>query len=215
MADWLNRCFSGIDGAVFNFAHNLAESAGGFFTPFCRALAVAGRGGILFLTLGVVLMLFSKTRKSGFCVLVAVGVGALLTNVIIKNAVARERPYVASELYRSFWEYVGANGEKDLSFPSGHVTVVTTSMTALFLTLNKKWSWLAFLLVPIMAFSRIYLAVHYFTDVVGGIIVGGIAGVIAYFITKAIFVAIEKNSNKKFCEFMLTADILSISKKGR
>ena len=187
MSEWLNTTFNGLDGAVFNFTHNLAIKAGGFFTPLSLICAVLGKGGVAFLVLGAILLLFSKTRKAGLCVLLAIGIGALLTNVIIKNAVARPRPYLANDLYKDFWEFVGGKTESEYSFPSGHTTVAMTSMTALFLTLNKKFSWAGFLVVIIMAFSRIYLTVHYFTDIIGGIIVGGIAGTLAYLLCKLIF----------------------------
>ena len=215
MSEWLNQSFSNLDGAVFSFTHSVAVKAGGFFTPFSLVLAIMGKGGMAFLILGAILLLFYKTRKSGLTILLAIGVGALLTNVLIKNLVARPRPYNANSLYQEFWQFVGGHTESEYSFPSGHVTVTMTSMTALFLTMNKKWSFLGFVLVVLMAFSRIYLTVHYFTDVVGGVLIGGIAGTIGYFLGKIIFNAIEKKQENKFCKFCLNADIknLFIKKK--
>ena len=159
MADWLNTVFHAFDSGAFNFANSLAQVAGGFFTPLSKVIAVLGKGGIFFILLSIALMLFRKTRKTGFTMLLAIGVGALFTNVIIKNAVARPRPYTVDE-FKDIWAFVGSNIESEFSFPSGHATVTMTSMMALFLTTNKKWSWLGFVFALIVGFTRIYLVVH-------------------------------------------------------
>ena len=57
IAQWLNTAFAGYDYAILQALHNLAEAAGGFFTPLCRAITLLGEKGILFLVLGIVLML--------------------------------------------------------------------------------------------------------------------------------------------------------------
>lgn len=79
----------GYDYAILQALHNLAEAAGGFFTPLCRAITLLGEKGILFLVLGIVLMLFPKTRKAGICMFGAVCCGALITNFWLKDFVAR------------------------------------------------------------------------------------------------------------------------------
>lgn len=212
MANWLNTVFYALDKGAFAFTNSLAQHAGGFFAPICEFMALIGKGGIAFIIASVILILFKKTRKVGFTMLLAIGVGALFTNVIIKNAVARPRPYTVDE-FKGFWLFVGEHLESEFSFPSGHTTVAMTSMTALFLSANKKWSWLGFAKVLVMAFSRVYLVVHYLTDVLAGIIVGGVSGVIAYFLSKWLIGLVEKNQNKKACAFMLNADIINLFKK--
>ena len=77
---------------------------------------------------------------------------------------------------------MGAHAESDKSFPSGHTTAAFSAMTAVFLVGNKRISWLAFLFGILMGISRIYLGVHYPSDVLGGILVGLIAGSVAVFI---------------------------------
>ncbi len=208
MAEWLNTTFSAIDNGAFAFFNGIAKSASGFFTPFALIFAYLGKGGIGFIILSVILLLFKKTRRAGLSSLIAILVGAIFTNLLIKNLVARERPYVASEEYREFWLFVGGHKESEYSFPSGHVTVCTTSLLAIFFCADKKkFFWLLF--VPlIMASTRIYLVVHYLTDVVGGLIVGGVAGAIGYFIVGGIYKSIEKNREKKFCKFILEFDII-------
>ncbi len=212
MAHWLDTAFAVFDGNVFNFMHSFAKDAGGFFTPFFKVVSVFGEGGGFFLVLAALLLLFKKTRRFGVGILLAIGVGALFTNVIIKNAVARQRPFTREE-YKDFWLFVSGKRQGEYSFPSGHVTVTMTTMTFIFLQGNKKWSWVGFLAVLLMAFSRVYLVIHYTTDVIGGTIVGGITGTIAFFLTKLVYHYIDKYKEKKFCKFALNADILDLFKK--
>ncbi len=212
MAEWLNNTFASFDGAVFNFMNNMAIKAGGFFTPFMKFVSFFGEAGIFFIVLSLVLMLFRKTRRYGIGMLLAIGVGALFTNLIIKKAVARPRPYTVDE-YKGFWQFISGKEHSEYSFPSGHTTVTMTTMTFVFLQGNKKFSWLSFVAVIFMAFSRVYLIVHYTTDVIGGMLVGGITGAIAYFLTKLIYHYIDKYEEKKFCSFILNADLLDLFRK--
>ena len=65
-----------------------------------------------------------------------------------------------------------------------------------------------------MGLSRIYLVVHYSTDVIGGLIVGGISAVIGYFVVKYIYKYINKNPDKPFCKFIINADIKDVFSKN-
>ena len=213
MAEWLNSTFYNLDRSVFLAMHDLCLSAGGFFTPLFKGVTFLGNGGWAFLVLGAILLLFKKTRKIGLCVLLAIGCGALITNVTLKNLVARERPYIASDEYFNFWQLAKGAVESEKSFPSGHATVTMASMMAVFLTANKKWSWVGLIFALIMGVTRLYFIVHYFTDVFVGLLVGALAGVIGYFIMKALFSAFEKRKEKKAFNFILNADITDILKK--
>ena len=88
MADFLNGTFNAFDSAIINAMHNLAVSAGGFFTPLFKAVTFIGEKGIIFFALALILMLFSKTRKLGVCIFGAVACGALITNFILKDIIA-------------------------------------------------------------------------------------------------------------------------------
>ena len=182
IAQWLNTAFAGYDYAILQALHNLAEAAGGFFTPLCRAITLLGEKGILFLVLGIVLMLFPKTRKAGICMFGAVCCGALITNFWLKDFVARPRPLTV-EPFRTWWQAAGAYAESEYSFPSGHVTAAMAGVTALVLTGKKPARWWAYLFVAAMGVARNYLMAHYPSDVLGGMIVGLIAAAIAYAIT--------------------------------
>ena len=207
MADFLNTAFAGFDGAIFQALNSLAVSAGDFFTPFFRVISLLGEKGLLFIITGLVLLLFAKTRKMGFTMLFAIAIGALFTNVILKDLVARPRPFTTAE-YEQFWIQAGKIFEDEFSFPSGHTTAIMASMTALFLTANKKWSWVGFIGVILMGLSRIYLVAHYPTDVIAGIIVGGIGAIASYFIVKWAFGFASKRSGKKFFNFVLNFDLI-------
>ena len=214
MANWLDTAFYNFDRQFFMSMDHLERVAGDFLTPFFKFVSIFGEGGIFLIILSILLMLFAKTRKMGMSMLLAIGVGALLTNVIIKNSVARTRPFYADPLYTSFWQKAGATIVGEYSFPSGHVTVTMTSMTALFLTSkNKKISWTVYIFVLLTALSRTYLIVHYLTDILGGLIVGFVGGIAGYFLSKYFYSLFNKHSHKKFCAFMLNADIKNLFKK--
>ena len=212
MTGFFNWIFP-FDNAILSFANSLAEWGGGFFTPLCKIFTFLGEGGILYFVTAFILALFKKTRKIAVCIFGSVCLGALITNIILKDAIARLRPFEASGVYNEFWVAIGSPSESGYSFPSGHATSVMAFAVALFLTCNKKWSFTAFFGVIIMAFSRVYLMAHYPSDVITGIIVGGISGIIAYAITVVIFKFLEKYKDKKFFNFLLEFDIISAFKK--
>jgi undecaprenyl-diphosphatase len=205
--------FAGLDRAALEFFYWLAQGGRTVLNPFALFLSFLGKGGVAFLLTGAILLLFRKTRRAGLSVLLAIGVGALLTNLLIKNLVARQRPYTVSEFYE-MWQFVGAHVEKEVySFPSGHATVSTASMVALFLCLNKKKFWWLLFIPIIMGASRIYLFAHYFTDVLGGYIVGTLASVAGYYLAKLVFSLLEKNKEKKAIDKILNFDLAQTLKK--
>lgn len=209
-ANWLNTAFASFDFSILKFFHSLAVSAGGFFSPFFEAITFTGEGGWLFIVIALALLLFAKTRRSGVMMALSIIVGALLTNVLFKNIVARPRPYISVEQFEAWWQYIGAIVMSDKSFPSGHTNITVASLTGLWLSFDKRKK--AIFAAPMLIFtilmgaSRLYLMVHYPTDVIGGIIFGALSAVIAYFITKLIYNKL-KNSNGKLAKFVLEAGI--------
>ena len=201
------------DNAILNFMNTLNMSAGAFFTPLAKLFTFLGEGGILYFLTAFILAFFKRTRKIAVCIFGSVCCGALVTNVILKDAVARLRPFEASSTFNEFWVMVGSPFEDGFSFPSGHATSVMAFSTALFLTCNKKWSFVGFIGVIIMAFSRVYLMAHYPSDVIMGIIVGGVSGLIAYAITILIFKFLYKHYENKVCKFLIDFDIKKVFKK--
>lgn len=213
-AQWLNSTFAEFDRAILGFYHHLATLADPILSPISVFFDVIGDGALACFVLAAILLLFKRTRKAGIAILLAVGVGALFTNVAIKNLVARPRPYVSD--FVEWWQYVGSHVQSEYSFPSGHTTAAMTGMTALCLTLGKKYKWLfpvGALYVLVMGASRNYLMVHYPSDILGGIIIGAIAGTIAYFLAKLIYNAFENHSDKKVCAFIVNSSIVNLFRK--
>lgn len=213
MAEWLNTTFAGFDAAVFGFMNSLAESAGGFLTPFFQLFSYLGFKGLIPLLAGFCLLLFPKTRRYGFCVLGAVICGGIITNLGLKNIVARPRPYVASDIFNGYWQLVGACVESDFCFPSGHVTCITASCLGFFLSYKKKYAWPALLIIPCMMFARVYLIVHYATDVIGGLLAGVIAAAVAFLCMNLFYRLAQQNSDRKFFRWWLTADVRNLFRK--
>lgn len=180
MAHFLNTSLNGFDNYILTLIHGFAVSTNFLLTPVITIITTSCDYGIGMIILGIVLALFKRTRKIGICVLLSLIIGSLITNVIVKNWVARPRPYQSdTALYNTWWQMVGARTESGFSFPSGHTTAAMAAMTAIFLTSTKKYRWISFIFVLLIGFSRNYLMVHYPSDVIGGIISGGIAAFVA------------------------------------
>ena len=214
-AKWLDLTFAGFDGSLLEFYHALAESGSAVLTPIMRFVSFTGDKGILLLLISLALCLFTKTRKSGVCMFGAICCGALMTNVILKEMIARIRPYEASEVFREFWIFVGAHAESEFSFPSGHTTAAAAAATGLWLTGGKKYLAVSVPYVVLMAVSRNYFIVHYPTDVIAGAFVGTLGGIIAYFITKRMYDALHAHTDGKICRFVLEFDLIRLFRRIR
>lgn len=181
VALWLNTTFAAFDLNVALAIHRLYEAAGWFFTPLAEFISLLGFGGIFLITLGFVLVYFPRSRKMGTAILLGLAAGLLITNILAKPIAARPRPYLwDGTVLQEIWADVGMHTESDKSFPSGHMNAAMAVSTAIFLAGNRKKSWLAFLFAIFMGVARIYLGVHYASDVLGAVITGGVGGIIGY-----------------------------------
>lgn len=146
------------------------------------AFTSLGNSGILFIVAGVVLLFFKKTRRVGVAALLALLIGFLITNLTLKPLVARPRPWLDVE---GLVNLLGESAYR--SFPSGHSTSAFAFAFALLFGAPNKWlKWAAMIVAILMGLSRLYVGVHYPTDVLGGILVGLLAGWLAWQISKRI-----------------------------
>ena len=176
-AAWLNANFADFDLAIMLAVHKLYDLASWFFSPLLETITFFGNGGICLIIFSIFLIFFQKTRRFGTAMLLGIIIGALFTNVWLKVVIARPRPYSdESGIMHQIWLTMGQHMESDKSFPSGHTTSAFACMTPLFFAKKKPVAISAFLFAFLMGVSRIYLAVHYPSDVLAGMIVGFIAG---------------------------------------
>ncbi len=225
MAEWIDAVFKNIDLSMFSFMHSLAvatgENAGAeitsWLTHLMKLISFFAHDGLCMFALGIILMLFRRTRKLGACVFLAVCCGGLITNITVKPLVARIRPYAnfdhLATTVHEWWVMVGEarKGEGIFSsFPSGHTTSATAAMVGLFLTSkNKKYTFPVLLFPLLMGASRIYLMVHYTSDVLAGLVAGTLGGVAAYFLTRLIFKKLSLHRENKLCRFILDFDLVA------
>ena len=206
-AQWLNTAFAGYDKAILKIMHSLAGALGPVLTPLMKLITFLGEKGLLLLLLSLVLMCFARTRRIGVCVFGAVCCGALITNIILKDLVARPRPFEYMAQYKNFWEAVGSPAEDGFSFPSGHVTAATAGMAALCFSRGKKWILPSVIVVLLMGISRNYLMAHFPSDVLFAVIIGLFSAYVAYLITRAIFNYLEDNDDFPLCAGILNFDL--------
>ena len=163
--------------------------------PFITRFADHGIGWIV---VAVVLLLFKKTRKTGLMVGAALIIGLVIGNMTLKPLIARVRPYdlPGKELIRDALLVAPLS---DFSFPSGHTLASFEAATVLMIR-DKKLGIPALILAFIIAFSRLYLYVHYFTDVVAGLLLGVLFGALGYLIVKKCFDLYEKKKAARKAE---------------
>ena len=162
-----------LDAAVMAFIqthfHNTVTDT---VFPIITSLGEAGIGWIV---LSLVLLCFKKTRRTGGLVLIAMTVTLLFGELTLKNIICRLRP---CNVFTDFPMLIAR--PTSYSFPSGHTS--SSFAAALILTLrHKKVGWLAYIPAVLIAFSRIFLFVHYPTDVLAGILLGTLAALLTYF----------------------------------
>ena len=128
-----------------------------------------GSAGIIWIILTVVCLIIPRTRKVGWVMAASLIVGLILCNGILKNLVARTRPCDVNKsiqlLIKRPWDY---------SFPSGHTSASFAAATAIY-AIDRRWGAAAYVLAALIGFSRLYLGVHFPTDVLAGAVVGILA----------------------------------------
>ena len=134
-----------------------------------------GNKGFIWIAIGVLFLLFGYRNKiwrnRGFLVLFSLAANFLACNVVLKPLIDRTRPYYVLD-YTPLIPPVG-----DPSFPSGHTSASFAAATAIY-AINKKWGIAAYAFAAVMGFSRLYLGVHFPTDVLAGALVGIVAAMV-------------------------------------
>ncbi|MDE6951083.1 MAG: phosphatase PAP2 family protein [Lachnospiraceae bacterium] len=183
-----------IELRILDFIQSLRTPVGDAAMPFISKL---GNAGMIWIILALVLLIIPKTRNYGILVTAALLADVILCNGILKHLFQRVRPCDVNTAVQLL-----ISRPKDFSFPSGHTACSVAVSTVLFLVrergseaesgqdricrlMGKLWI-PVWILTTVIAFSRMYLYVHYPTDILGGIATGLAAGYIGYLVTEKI-----------------------------
>ena len=153
------------EGSILLWIQNNLRSD--FLDPIMKAITMLGDKGLIWILITLALLIARRTRKLGVMCAASMVFGLIITNLIIKNWAARIRPY---EMVQGLNCIVPL--AKDWSFPSGHTTNSLACAWVLFRKAPKKFGVPALILAILIAFSRLYVGIHYPTDVLGGALIG-------------------------------------------
>lgn len=150
-------------------------------TPLFTFLTHLGDKGLLWIGISLVLLAIPKTRRIGVTCVISIVLSFTLANLILKPLVNRTRPYEFIEGLVNLIE-----NQHDKSFPSGHATNAFAVAWVMFRCMDKKWGVPAVVLASVICFTRLYVGVHYPTDVIFGILIGIAASEAAILIVRCL-----------------------------
>ena len=157
--------------------HLSQSMRGGVSDTVWTLITWLGNYGALWIAIAVVLLFFHKTRRAGIAMLVSLVFSVLVGNVLIKHWIMRPRPFVTHPNLIALFD----PGDQ-WSFPSGHTLSSFAAATAL-CYYNRLSGAMAYIPAALIAFSRLYACVHYPTDVLGGLLIGILCGLLAAWLT--------------------------------
>lgn len=179
------------DVRVLLYIQDVIRSAA--LTPIMKIVTYSGNAGIIWIALCLILMLFKKTRRIGFIAILSLLCSFLINNMMLKNLVQRVRPYEAIPgLFRIIEK------QPEWSFPSGHAASAFSTVGGIFFAAKRKWIPIPLILyAALIGFSRLYVGVHYPSDVIAGALSGFIISLLVYQIVRSIERARQKKKQEK------------------
>lgn len=174
-----------MDWAILNWIQDTLGS--GFMDFIMPQITALGNAGIIWIVMAICLLITKKYRKLGVLVLVGLFMGLIIGNGIVKNLVARPRPCWINSGFPLLIPY-----PTDFSFPSGHTQSSVIAATILTMG-NKKFGFVAIPLAVLISFSRLYLYVHFPSDVLAGAVMGIAIGAVTFIVGNKITRRIKNN----------------------
>ena len=164
----------------------------GFLDTVIPPISALGNAGMIWIFAAVIMLCFKKTRKWGFTLGIALITCLLLNNFALKNIIARPRPFQVDTTIRRI-----IDPPNEYSFPSGHTLSCFAAATVLMYYDKMRLGPVALALAALIGFTRLYLRVHFPSDVIGGAFIGVFFGFLAIAAADAIWKAFEKHRSRK------------------
>lgn len=192
--------FLNFDLSVFQWIQSVQNE---ILDALMVGITTLGNGGAVFIAIGLALLFTKKYRKAGLAVIVALIVMLLCNDLFLKEFFARPRPFNLFETNPEKYTFWGKgyiypeliSKPTSFSFPSGHTASAFAAAIAL-LWHNRKFGIPTTIFAALMGFSRIYVEVHYCTDVIAGVISGTICAFVAVLIVKYLFPVVDKGIDR-------------------
>ena len=146
-----------------------------------------GNGGMIWIAATLLLLIPKKTRKVGIMSGAALLLSLLINNNLIKNIVQRPRPFVT---FTDLQIIIPTPSE--FSFPSGHTSSSFAAAAVFYRHLPKRLGIPSVVLAGLIGFSRLYVGVHYPTDVIAGVVMGILLSYLAEFIINLFLKKLKK-----------------------
>lgn len=173
-----------IDNSILNFLVSIRTE---FFNDFFAFFSYIGNGGLVWIAVGLILLIFRRTRKAGFVLLLSIGITALINNFVLKIIFNRARPFIADEALITI-----ISKPSGASFPSGHSSA-SFAAAAILMKYNRKIGTAGLITAFLIAFSRIYFCVHYPSDIVVGAVEGVVISLIVSFAFNKIYNRVRRS----------------------
>ena len=167
----------------------IQENLRGVMDTFWIFVTHLGDEGYLWIALGLSLLGFKKTRTVGIAVLLSLLLDLVIVNFTLKDLIGRPRPFVVNDAIQTLIKQPSAYK----SFPSGHTSGSFAAAFALYRGVSKKIGIPVLILAGLIAVSRLYVGVHYPTDVLAGVAVGLLCSFGAYFIIQIVRWKLEES----------------------
>lgn len=164
-----------IDGQILLFIQNHLRFEQ--ITPVVEVITHLADKGLLWIVITIILLIPKKTRRVGVISFLALAGSYCITNLFLKNYVARIRPYEVID---------GLNcliaKADDWSFPSGHASASFACAVAIYKSRPKLLGIACMIMAFLISFSRLYVGIHYPSDVICGAIIGTLVGLIMFWL---------------------------------
>lgn len=166
-----------IDTSSMHLIHDITHC--GFLDKLMPAISLLGTGGFIWIVIAVMMLLHKSTRATGVTMCLAMLLCYLTGNLFLKNLITRPRPYTVDP---SIVLLVPPSVEP-YSFPSGH-TMNSVSAAVTLMLRKTRFAWAAMTFALLTAFSRIYLMMHFPSDVIAGAIIGALSAYLCCMVVK-------------------------------